>query len=299
MTVRARGVAVAVALGGMALSGIGSVVFPPAATAAPAQSGWAPADSAAIRPGVITETEGGGACTSNFVFTSGDRTFLGQAAHCAGTGDATETDGCDSGTAALGTPVTIRAADGTDRTGRLAYSSWIAMQENGESDPDVCAYNDFALIEIAAEDAADVNPSIPVFGGPTGLDTDGLTPGELVYSYGNSPLRLGIAALSPKVGINAAEAGGGRSHEIYSLTPGVPGDSGSAYLDSSGDAVGVLSTLNLAPLPASNGVIDLAHALEYAATYGDVGDVELALGTQPFGTGPADELPVPAGTGVG
>jgi hypothetical protein len=88
MTVRARGVALAVALGGIALG----AVLAPAATAAPAQSGpdeWAPADSAPIRPGVVTETEGGGSCTSNFVFTSGDRTFLGQAAHCAGTGEAT------------------------------------------------------------------------------------------------------------------------------------------------------------------------------------------------------------------
>jgi len=302
MTVRTRGVALAVALGGIGLG----VLVAPAATAAPAQEApgeWAPADTAPIRPGVITETEGGGACTSNFVFTSGDRVFLGQAAHCAGTGEATETDGCDSGTVGLGAVVTIKAADGIDRTGRLAYSSWVAMQENGESDPDVCAFNDFALVEIAAEDVDDVNPSIPVFGGPTGIDTDGLTPGEHVYSYGNSPLRLGISALSPKVGISAAEVGGGRSHEVYTLTPGVPGDSGSAFVDGSGDAVGVLSTLNLAPLPVSNGVIDLASALEYANAHGEVGDVELVLGTEPFDPSPLgvpeEALAVPAGPGVG
>jgi hypothetical protein len=302
MTVKARGVALAAALGGIALGGLGlGAVVAPAATAAPTRSAagdWAPADSAPIRPGVVTETEGGGSCTSNFVFTSGDRTFIGQAAHCAGTGDATETDGCDSGTGGIGTPVTIKAADGTDRTGRLAYSSWVTMQENGESDPDVCAYNDFALVEIAAEDADEVNPSIPFFGGPTGVDTDGLAPGEHVHSYGNSPLRLGISALSPKVGINAAEVGGGLSHEVYTVSPGVPGDSGSAFVDGSGDAVGVLSTLNLAPLPVSNGVIDLAAALDYAAAHGDVGDVDLAAGTEPFDASPlgvpAEALAVPA-----
>jgi hypothetical protein len=242
----------------------------------------------------VTETEGGGACTSNFVFTSGDRVFLGQAAHCAGTGDATETDGCDSGTGGIGTPVAVQAADGTERAGRLAYSSWVTMQAIGESDPDVCAFNDFALVEIAPEDVDDVNPSVPFFGGPTGLDADGVPAGELVYSYGNSPLRLGIGALSPKVGINVADVGGGRSHEVYTLTPGVPGDSGSAFLDGSGAAIGVLSTLNLAPLPASNGVIDLAFALDYANAHGDVGDVELARGTEPFGAAPAEGLPVPA-----
>src|SRR5918998_3852417 len=55
MTTRARGVAVAVALGGIALG----AVFAPAATAAPARSGqadWASAGSAAIRPGVVTDT---------------------------------------------------------------------------------------------------------------------------------------------------------------------------------------------------------------------------------------------------
>jgi hypothetical protein len=293
MTVRAPGVAVAVALGGIALG----AVFAPVAAAAPAQTGpgeWAPADSAPIRPGVVLDTEGGGRCTSNFVFTSKDRVFLGQAAHCAGTGAATETDGCDSGTMGIGTPVAIQAADGTERTGKLAYSSWVTMQANGESDPDTCAFNDFALVEIAAEDVAAVNPSLPVFGGPTGLDTDGLTTGELVYSYGNSPLRLGISALSPKVGINASEAGSGHAHDVYTLTPGVPGDSGSAFVDDSGAGFGVLSTLNVAPLPASNGVIDLAHALDYANANGNLGNVDLEPGTEPFDAGPAAGLPVPA-----
>jgi hypothetical protein len=310
MTVRFRGVAVGIAIGAVALGAFAA----PAATAAPAEpevpgqsttdpTDWAPADTAAIHPGVVTETAGGGACTSNFVFTAGDRTFLGQAAHCAGTGQATETDGCDSGTGPVGTPVMIEAADGTQRAGTLAYSSWVTMQQNGESDPDICAYNDFALVEIAPEDVGDVNPSIPFFGGPTGIDTDGLVPGDLVYGYGNSPLRLGISQLSPKAGISALDVGGGRSHEVYTLTPGVPGDSGSAFVDGQGDAIGLLSTLNLAPLPVSNGVSDIAHALDYANANGGLGDIELVLGTEPFTPAPpgvpAGELAGPAGPPVG
>ncbi|WP_433557219.1 serine protease [Pseudonocardia xinjiangensis] len=310
MRFRFRGVALGIAVGVVALGAFAA----PAATAAPAQPSvpaetttnqaeWAPADTAAIHPGVVTETTGGGACTSNFVFTSGDRTFLGQAAHCAGTGEATETNGCDSGTGPVGTLVTIKAADGTDRTGTLAYSSWVTMQGNGESDPDTCAYNDFALVEIAPEDVADVNPSIPFFGGPVGIDTDGLVAGEPVYSYGNSPLRAGVKALSPKAGASAAEAGGGRSHEVYTITPGVPGDSGSAFVDGKGDAIGLLSTLNLAPLPVSNGVSDLAHDLQYANANGGLGDIQLVPGTQPFTPAPpgisATTLAGPAGPPVG
>ena len=135
----------------------------------PVVTGWAPAGRAGLHPGVVTETAGGGTCTANFVFTQGDRVFLGQAAHCAGTGEATETDGCSSATGPLGTEVAIHGSDGRDRTGGMVYSSWVAMQADGETDPDACAYNDFALVELSSGDAADVNPSMPFFGGPTGV----------------------------------------------------------------------------------------------------------------------------------
>ena len=213
------------------------VTTAPLAAAAPPAGGWAPVDSAAIRPGVVTETAGGGACTCNFVFTSGDRVFLGQAAHCAGTGRATETNGCDAGSGPIGTPVTILARDGSERSGTLAYSSWLTMQETGERNENLCEFNDFALVELDADDVADVNPTLPVFGGPTGLDTDGLALGEQVFSYGNSPLRMGVSQLSPKRGTSVGDAGEGWSHEVVTATPGVPGDSGSGYLDSGGRAV--------------------------------------------------------------
>lgn len=137
-------------------------------------------------------------------------------------------------------------------------------------------------MEIDAADADDVNPGVPFFGGPTGIDTDGLPPGETVHTYGNSPLRGGIGALSPNVGVGAGDARGVRSHEVHTISPGVPGDSGSAFLDGDGDAVGILSTLDLSPLPVSNGVSDLALALDYANANGGLGDIEMALGTEPF-----------------
>ena len=48
----------------------------------------------------MTFTEGA-QCTSNFVFRDGGGTYLGQAAHCSGTGEATDTNGCDAGTLRL------------------------------------------------------------------------------------------------------------------------------------------------------------------------------------------------------
>ena len=70
-------------------------------TAAPAGAAttaadWAPADSAEITPGVQMYTEGA-QCTGNFVFSDGaGNTYVGYAAHCAGTGAATDTNGCDA-----------------------------------------------------------------------------------------------------------------------------------------------------------------------------------------------------------
>src|SRR5688500_15913029 len=66
---------------------------------------WAPADTAAIHPGVQMYTEGA-QCTGNFVFTdTAGNVYVGYAAHCAGTGAATDTDGCDAGSLPLGTKV--------------------------------------------------------------------------------------------------------------------------------------------------------------------------------------------------
>jgi hypothetical protein len=296
MRVSARGTVVTAATA--AVVGIGAVVaptalaapVPAAAPGSPVITGWAPAGRAGVHPGVVTDTAGGGSCTANFVFTDGGRVLLGQAAHCAGTGEATETDGCDSGTAPLDTPVTIHGSDGRDRTGTMVYSSWVAMQADDETDPDLCAYNDFALVELSGADADDVNPSVPFFGGPTGLSDGDLPAGARVLTYGNSTVRMGVEALRPKAGVSAGPAGGGVGHDVYTATPGIPGDSGSGYLTADGDAVGVLSTLNLAPLPVSNTMTDLARAMRYAARHG-FGGLELEPGTEPFTRKPAGLLP--------
>jgi hypothetical protein len=239
-------------------------------------SAWAPAKSAPVHPGVQTYTEGA-QCTSNFVFEEGSTVYLGQAAHCSGTGEATETDGCTSDSLPIGTPVEVK---GASRPGTLAYNSWLAMQASGENNPDACAYNDFALVRLDPADVGAVNPSVPGFGGPTGVGTVGDL-GSTVYSYGNSSLRAGITKLSPKQGIVVQKEGNGWSHNVVTLTPGVPGDSGSGFLNGSGEAFGTLSTLQIAPLAGSNGVGDLQRELAYARSHGFPG-LQLVPGTEPF-----------------
>ncbi|HXR30191.1 MAG TPA: hypothetical protein VN752_03520 [Solirubrobacterales bacterium] len=155
------------------------------------------------------------------------------------------------------------------------------MQASGETNPDACAYNDFVLIEIDPADVAKVNPSVPGFGGPTGLGSPGGL-GSTVYSYGNSELRGGITKLSPKQGIVVQGEGNGWNHNVVTLTPGLPGDSGSGFLNGSGAAFGVLSTLQLAPLAGSNGVGDLVKELAYMHAHSGFTGVQLAPGIEPF-----------------
>ncbi len=246
---------------------------------------WAPAASAPIHPGVNTTTDGG-SCTANFVYTNGADVLIGQAAHCSGTGGSTETDGCDSQSLPEGTRVDV---DGASQPATMVYNSWIRMQQRGETDPDTCAYNDIALVKLAPADAAKVNPSVPFWGGPTGL-ADSVPVGGKVVSYGNSILRGGIEQLSPKEGVQLQQDSGGWNHVVETVTPGIPGDSGSGFMDKQGNAFGVLSTLQIAPIPTGNGVGDLSRELAYARSFADFSGVQLVNGTEPF-TGPL--VPVP------
>lgn len=226
-----------------------------------------------IRPGaeLVTRLDATtvASCTADFVFTASDVTYLGMAAHCAGRVDATSGSGCRDRSLPLGTPVRV---DG-QAMARLAYSSWTAMQRRGERDPDLCTGNDFALIALAPADAARVDPSVPVLGGPVGL-VDAVTPGRPVASY------------QPRDAARAVKSGrllavGEWVHTVLTDPPGIPGDSGAGFLDASGRAFGVLST-EYGGTPHTNGVVRLAAALDYASRWGGLGPIALVPGRRPF-----------------
>ncbi|HEX2892451.1 MAG TPA: hypothetical protein VHO29_00425 [Marmoricola sp.] len=271
----------------LVLLGAGLVAAPSGASANPT---WAPAGTAAIHPGTMMYTEGA-QCTANFVYTDGaGNVYVGYAAHCAGKGSSTDTNGCTTDSVPLGTPVTFTndgslLSEGTPvGHGTLAYSSWITEHQLGTTDANTCAYNDLALVKVDPADVGKVNPSVPFWGGPTGIDTNGTQAGDRVYTYGNSSLRFGISLLSPHTGISLGDdpADGGWSHPLYTITPGIPGDSGSGFMSADGTAIGVLSTLGLAPLPASNNIGDLAKELAFAQAHSGIAGLTLVPGTEPF-----------------
>jgi hypothetical protein len=177
-------------------------------------------------------------CTANFVFTDGLDTFIGQAAHCSGTGAANETDGCLAKSLPLGTKVEI---DGATQPGTMVYNSWLTMQAVGEKDQNACDYNDFAPHQGGPGRREPVSPAIP-----SSAARRASTPRRALRRE-RLLLRQQLAA----PGHLAAVAEGGRQpghHRRWLDPPGLhgdprrPGDSGSAFVDAQGRALGVLST---------------------------------------------------------
>jgi hypothetical protein len=266
---------------------LAAALVPAGTHVAVAASRWAPAATATITPGVQMFTKGA-QCTGNFVFTDRrGRVYVGYSAHCAGKGAATDTNGCRTASLPIGTAVSFRRGAGllsagtTVGSGRLVYSSWVTMRRLGTTNPDACEFNDFALVRVDASYVRKVNPSVPYWGGPTGLAAR--PPAQLtrVFSYGSSSLREG-QALSPKAGVVTGRSGRGWSHRVYTLTPGIPGDSGSGFLDASGRAFATLSTVAAAPVPGENGLGDLAKQLGFAQRHTGIPGLRLVEGTTPF-----------------
>jgi hypothetical protein len=260
---------------------LASVVPPAAANAAVAA-----APGKAIGPGVQMFTSGA-QCTGNFAFADRrGRRYVGYAAHCAGRGGATDTDGCRTRSLPLGTRV--RFATGATAVtrgttlghGRLVYSSWRAMRAAGTRNANACAANDFALVRVDAADRRRVNPSVPFWGGPTGLGRRAPATSS-VYSWGQSSLRP-TTLLSPKTGVSLGATYGGWGMDVYTVAPGIPGDSGSGFLDAEGKAVGTLSTVAIAPLAGSNGLGNLRRELAFARKHSGIEGLRLLHGRQPF-----------------
>lgn len=264
-----------------AVLALATVAAAPAPAPAPAEP------TGRIHPGIQTITDGSG-CTANFVF-EGTRTvggatvrdlYIGMAAHCAGTDGNTATNGCSAGTLPLGTPVELESGRWSVE-GTLAYSSWVTMQAHGETDPDACAVNDFALVRIPPSHHHEVDPTVPYYGGPGPIGGP-TSLGDTVRAFGNSSLRFDQTATSPQRGVSLGTSRNGWTHRIYQASPGIPGDSGSAVLHADGRALGVVVTLQAAPYAGSNGVTDLGRALAYANAHGGLGTLRLIPGRVPF-----------------
>jgi hypothetical protein len=236
-----------------------------AATTPASARTWARPSAAIVSPSMMLYTKGG-QCTANFVYVDrAGRAYIGQAAHCSSRGAQTDTNGCTTRSWPLGTAV--RDASGR-RIGTLAYNSWIAMQRVREKRRNVCAANDLALVRIDRSLVPRTTPTMPGLGGPTSLNTTGVTTGAQVYAVGNSSLLFGAGSLVAQTGVVEKAINGGWAYFVTMARPGIPGDSGSGYLDARGRALGQLSTISAGTDGVGNTIGNLAKEIAYARRHG-------------------------------
>jgi hypothetical protein len=227
-----------------------------------------------VRPGAPVLI-GDFSCVAGFVFTdrAGER-YISMPASCGALGDGNATDGCTTKVLPLETPVKVAGSV----TGALAYSSWLAMQEAGEKGVDACVNNDFALVRLPTEAHDAVDPTVPQFGGPTAVRTTPGAPGEALRAYSQGVLTNSVEDAAPRHGVLVAAEPGGWGYAAYFVTPGVFGDAGAGVLDAQGRALGVISSLSIAPIAGSNGVSDLNRMLTYAQKHSGIKGLRLLPG---------------------
>ncbi len=242
------------------------------ADAAPLSRDFGAPTDQQIRPGVEITASGYGSCTANFLYAANEVTYyIGVAAHCFSDDSNNGVNPCNANSAPIGfSGITIENAS---RPGELAYSSWTAMQENGETaGSDLCQYNDFALVKIHIDDIGNVHPAAIAYGGPTALFNGVATVGDTVYSYGRSSFHSGVRDLQEKEGRISEVLAGGLAYQVSFDNAGLPGDSGSAILHEDGRALAVLTTVGvgLGPSAVGNGAVSLERALNYGKASGHI-----------------------------
>jgi hypothetical protein len=179
-----------------------------------------------IRPGtwLVTIEDGSNGtvgfawCTANFVFVKSGVYGLGTAGHCA----ANDALGAfPDVTAYVVPPVGTGQLPGFYHIGKFVLS-----HNNGIGD-------DFAMIQIYPQFNAWMNPSMPVWGGPTGVYTSNSVTAVKHFGHG-----LGFGAGgTPRAGVaTTMRARGGDAFAWYGT--GFEGDSGSAVNDVLGTGVG-------------------------------------------------------------
>lgn len=212
------------------------------------QPDWASLDEATIRPGVAIRTAER-ECPSNFMFLRPDNTsvYLGTTAYCLRD-------------APVGSVVTV---GGPENLAIVAYSSWVTMEENGETDPDAREYNDFAVVRLDASTRPRAHPAMLQTGGPTAAaDPEAVAMGDRVRAYTNA-----TAPLLPQTAWHEAVVTGRVGDWAllaHAAPPGTPGTLGGGVVTPDGRALGVLVNLGVAPNPGSNGVARLDTLIAYA-----------------------------------
>jgi hypothetical protein len=201
-----------------------------------------PAMAQNIGPGshLLIDIPGAGTfgCTANFVWAAGSARYLGAAGHCFIPEGTTATHGPGADFNAAGVIVRVCVSNcsfggetGFTLTGNLVQLGAVAYARQTAASGDIG--NDFGVVAIPAALASMIRPAMPVFGGPTTIDT--IDTGEPVCHYGNGVIVGEAFVTMARVGV-----GGGSTADSWSgALVAAPGDSGSAVVTCDVNANGV------------------------------------------------------------
>src|SRR5438093_7701912 len=213
-----------------------------------------PAMAQNIGPGsrLLIEIPGAGTfgCTANFVWASGATQYLGAAGHCFIPEGTTATHGPGANYDASGVQVSVCVSNcsfggetGFVLTGDLVSLGAVAYARQTASDGDIG--NDFGVVAIPASLGSQIRVAMPVFGGPTTVETVAL--GQPLCHYGNGVVVGETFLTMARIGVGT----GSTPNSWMGDLAAAPGDSGSAVVtcDTSGTefhgrgAAGVLTHL--------------------------------------------------------
>jgi hypothetical protein len=251
-----------------------------------------PAMAQNIGPGshLLIDIPGAGTfgCTANFVWAAGTARYLGAAGHCFVPEGLTATHGpgADYNASAVVVRVCVSNCSfggetGFIVTGDLVQLGAVAYARQTGASGDIG--NDFGVATIPPALAPMIRPSMPVFGGPTTIDT--VDQAELLCHYGNGVIVGEAFATMARVGV-----GGGSDAAIWmGDLVAAPGDSGSAVVtcDSDGTgfqgrgAAGILTHLSAQVCPCDAGSLTFQQGVVFGTTIARAvemaGEANLAL----------------------
>ena len=201
--------------------------------------------------------EGRFGCTANFIWAGGKKLYLGAAGHCflPATRKATHGPGADYDASGVEVTVCVNNCDGNFRSmtlvGELVRLGPVAYARQTNATGEEQVGHDFGVVEIPVELASQVRRAMPVFDGPTGVDT--LDQGEFGCHFGHGLVVGETFPTKARVGV-----GGGSDKDFWlGDFAGAFGDSGSAMVsctptDSGFEgrgAIGVLTHLGASACP--------------------------------------------------
>jgi hypothetical protein len=236
-----------------------------------------PAQAQNIGPGahLIIDIPGAGTfgCTANFVWASGGARYLGAAGHCFLPEGTVATHGAGADFNASGDVVKVCVSNcsfggetGFTLTGDLVQLGAVAYARQSAGGVDIG--NDFGVVTIPASLASRVRPSMPVFGGPTTVDT--VDQAEPLCQYGNGVVVGETFLTMARVGVG----GGSDATTWMGDLASAPGDSGSAVVTCDANAngftgrgaAGILTHLSLAVCPCNVNTLTFQQGVVFGTT---------------------------------